>query len=243
MKLGEVYGEIALIYARPMSGCPRLCQRPSVEILVKAGDFERTEREIKMVTAVEAGISALRSGLDRELKCYLPMGFEEYVLYGAQCHPLKLELLGTERQQAIITIMFDMMEAMHDAWAKEHLGDLSGATATQRGMDDQFKRMFVPFPLLGWKMIQRYYRMILLLLDGCNPLPDEAMLRNCYEQKTKTFCQQQGIHDITTLQECLMRGSKFYYVLDGTAEKLFSRQQNVMRIARAISDEMLIGGK
>lgn len=238
MKAGELYSKIAEVYAAPIANGPKLLdQRGAVGIFIKAGDYLRVERIVKLEEVIKSGISALRNALDYEMRQYLPIGYDEYVLHDTKCEALQLNLLGVERQQAIITVIMSVMEAIHDAWVKERLRGLAddhGSLSQACMMDDGFRRLFVPFPLLEWKIIRRYLEMTKILLNGCSPLPEEATVRACCERRTREFCQMNGICDERTLQEKLMEGAKFYPAIDGPIGEKLARQQNSQRAARTI---------
>ena len=242
VKAGEIYLKMAEIYARPAKGGVSLIERGNPVLhLISIGDYVQTEKILKLEGVIEAAVSALRNGLDYEMRQYLPMGYDEYVLHGVECEPLKLNLLGWECQQRIITVILGVMEAIHDAWVKEHLEELSdnlGLRSQGRLMDDNFRRLFVPYQLLGWNHARKYYLMTMALLEGCSPLPDDGMVRSCYEQGTRIFCQENEIRDRQTLQEKIMEGAKFYSVLDEVAERQLARQQSSQRVAGVIAREI-----
>lgn len=238
MRAGELYLKIAEVYAAPVMNGPKLLdQRGSVGIFIKAGDYGRLESIVKLENVIIAGISALRNTLDHEMRQYLPVGYDEYALHGVSCETLRLNLLGVERQQAIITVIMSVMEAIHDAWVRERLKELAdnhGLFSQACMIDDGFRRLFVPFPLLEWKIIRRYFKMAVVLLDGCSPLPEEVTVRACCERRVREFCQNNRICDEATLQLKIMEGASFYPALDGSAGEKFTRQQSSQRVAKLI---------
>lgn len=238
MRSGKIFEGIASIYAEPTAGFITRGRQRTVGIMVQAHDFDRIERELGIEKAVRAGVSALRNGLDRELRQYLPLGYDEYILYGNACEPLKLDLSGDERQKAMITVALGAMQAMHDAWVKAHLAVLS-ENVTARGLDDRFKRLFVPFELLGWKLARWHYSALKLMVEA-EPMLDEALVIDAYERRTQDFCRQNGIRDANTMQQKIMEGAEFYCALAGRAEELMAREQNALRIARMVVESDVV---
>lgn len=234
----EVFGKIALILAAPLPGCPEMRQRKrSVDIFVRARDDIRIRGEMNIDNIITEGISAMRHELDHELRQYLPMGYDQFILKGERCEPLKLELTGDERQKAVVRVILAMMEAMHNTWAKEHLEELA-TKVTLHGMDDQFKRLFVPFPLLGWKLVRRYYLAAVALFGDNQPLPDETMIIGAYNKEKLEFCEKNSICDVKSLQQRIMEGAKFYPILSGRAEEFISREKSARRIAEVIMNSV-----
>lgn len=241
-KAGKLFAEMANVYAQPISGGPRLVdQRMIIDIFARARDYERLESLVKLESVAIAGVSTLRIALECELRESLPPEYEDFVLYGAECAPLELDLFGDVRQEAIERVVLVVAESMHDAWVKSRLNEFEGmlgAASETRAVNVQFKRLFVPFPLLGWKMVDRYCRMALTLLGDVSGLSLEARLRVNYERQTAEFCAREGICNVTTLQKKLMEGSKFYRVLSGTAEEKLARRQSTQDIAREVLKEI-----
>lgn len=229
MKAGDVYLRVAEAYSESITGG---AERKKVEIFIKAKDYVRLERIVHLEEIIKTGISVLRNALDHEMRQYLPMTYESHVLYGTECEALNLNLLGEERQQAIITVILDTMESMHDAWVRSRLGEFLNNSVLL--MKDDSRRPFVPFPLFRWDAVRKYYWMVIALLDGLKPLPDEGMVRGCYEQKTREFCRYNEIRNEETLQEKLMKGAKFYPAIDGSAGEKLVRQKSTQRVVGMI---------
>lgn len=238
MRSGKAFEEMALIYATPSAGFSTHRQCKVAELMVRAHDFGRIDREVKIEKVVQAGISALRNGLDHELGQHLPLGYEEHILYEKECEPLKLELTN-KQLRAMTGVMFEVMQAMHEAWVREHLSDLV-ESAEARGLDDRFKRRFVPLELLGWSLARWHYAAALKLLGEVEPLMDEVLMIDTYEKRTQVFCRQNGIRDTNTIQQKIMEGAKFFPALSGRAEELMAREQNAMRIARSIINSEVV---
>lgn len=234
--MSEVYSRIIMAYVQPREGCPRLCSRSmqQMAILVKARDYSHIEREVRLEKVVRAGISTLRQELERELNQHLPLGYDDYVLNDGSCEALNVQLSDDERKRKFINVMLEVMEAMHDAWVRRESEDFCRNATEMRWMNDQFKRLFVPFLLLGWKIVRRYYDMALALVMGCEPLPAEILVRKFYEERSRDFCKSHGIHDVQSLQNRLKEGAKFYPALNGRAEEVLARTQNSSRIATVI---------
>lgn len=234
----EIFGEIALNLVIPLPWCPEAhSRRRNVEICAKARDGVRIRNAADIDEVVRAGVSAMRNGLDQELHQYLPIRYDDFVLRGERCEPLKLDLSGDERQGVVARIILSIMKAMYEAWAKDHLDELAAKSAMY-GMDDQFKRMFVPFSLSEWRLVRRYYLSALALFGDNQPLPNEPVMIRKYDESAWLFCQQNGIVDAEILQRKIMEGSKFYPILSGRAEEFIRTEQSAGRVAKTIMKDI-----
>lgn len=234
--LGEIYGKIAMILVKPLPGYPEMNSRVrSMKLFIESRSYSMAESLNGIEKIVLNGITAMRNGLKQELQRELPVSYESFVLHGERCLPLKLELTGDEQQKAVTRVILTVMEAMHNTWTKEHLEELA-TKVMLHGMDDQFKRLFVPFPLLGWKLARRYYLAAVALFGDNQPLPDETIAIGAYNQEELEFCQRHQICDAKTLQQRIMEGAKFYPILSGRAEEFISREKSARRIAEVIMD-------
>lgn len=234
--LGEIYGKIAMILVKPLPGYPEMNSRVrSMKLFIESRSYSMAESLNGIEKIVLNGITAMRNELKQKLQQELPVGYESFVLHGERCLPLKLELTGDEQQEAAVRVILAMMEAMHNTWTKDHLEELA-MKVTLHGMDDQFKRLFVPFQLLGWKLVRRYYLAAVALFGDNQPLPDETMVIGAYNKEKLEFCEENSIRDVKSLQQRIMEGAKFNPILSGRAEEFISREKSAQRIAGVIMD-------
>lgn len=239
--VGDIYISIAEIYMRPIAGGVRLVKdRMAAQAMMRMKDYPRLESILKLENMIKAGISALRQGLGLELHVLLSSQYEDSVLYGDKCEPLVLS--ENDQKQAMIRVMFQAMEAMHDTWVQEHQAkfeDKSSLYMMELTMDDNYRRLFVPLVLLGWRIASRYYQMTLELL-GKGVLLDEIVMEAYYEQQTAALCKKHGIVSVDTLQQKLTEGADFYAALGGVAAETLARLQNSRRVAEAIFREGIV---
>ncbi len=242
MNLGNVFAEVAEIYALPIAGGPRLVDHNlAVSVAIRARDYDRLEDAVKLEGIVRQGIAMLRLELDENLHQRVPLHYEDYVLHG-DGEPLTLDLSGEENQRLMVLVTLKAMEVMHNAWVQLHLEEFDNKASIlkmQRIMDDQFRRMFVPFPLLGWRIAKKYYEITHVLL-ACDSLPTELSVLAHYECVTRQFCEENGIYDLTTLQMRLTEGSGFYPILKGAAEENLTRSQSSSRVANVILKDIVV---
>lgn len=245
LKVGKIYARMANEYIQPIENGPRLIDSWQIaEVLIKMGEFERIEKVVKLEPVVRAGVAVLRKALIEDFGLALPTEYENYVLYGQKCELLALEFSDSESQEKAEVLIRSMMEAMHDAWALAHLDEFenSGTSASKdsRLKDVAFKRLFVPLPLVKWRIVMRYYRMALALLGKASGLPSEERVQTNHELWMKRFCAQSGIRDAKTLQTKLMEGEKFYFVLSGRFGKILTRQKNSQEVAEKLIGELVV---
>lgn len=242
LSLGDIFAKVSEIYVLPIAGGPRLVDHNlAVSVAIKARDYDRLEDAVKLEGIVRQGIATLRLELDETLHQRVYAHYEDYVLHG-DGEPLTLDLSGEETQRETVLVMLKAMEAMHNAWVQLHLEEFDNKASLlkmQRIMDDQFRRMFVPFPLLGWRIAKKYYEMTCALL-ACDSLPTELSVLAHYECVTRQFCEENGIYDATTLQRKLTEGSGFYPILKGAAEENLTRNQSVGRVANVILKDIVV---
>ena len=149
---------------------------------------------------------------------------------------IKNKLEGSEKNKRVLSVL----STIHDAWVNNNSNNFLKP-------DRNRERQFVPVELLDWKEVENDFVFLKPILQAAGIEIDEKALQEEFELMQKEYMIDNKIFSHEDLVKHLMKGSKFYNVLEGletehggNIDTLLQNQEISEKMARQMEERGII---